>query len=303
LIDALFEAAEIEALARMRSQGVPLFSVITVVLNDLPGLKATGESLAAQTLAEHEWIVIDGGSTDGSVEYLRESSANWISERDRGLYDAMNKGVDRAAGEHLIFMNAGDEFADESVLARLASVVLDRPQTTPALALIYGDALDYDADRPDVMLYRKARSERRIWYGLFARHQSMLFRREALSGLRYNPDNRIAGDYEFVARFLVERRAVCLYVPYPICKFRRGGLSYTNWRQALKEVNQVRTRSLGMGRAMRIALSCVQAPLAYLQAHRAPLYDWLRTRRLGGSSSALKDRGAGATAVARGPAE
>ena len=256
-----------------------MFSVITVVLNDLFGLRATAESLDAQTFRDWEWIVIDGGSTDGSVEYLRESNATWISERDRGLYDAMNKGIDRSAGEHLLFMNAGDEFADESVLTRLASAVCDRPPRTPAPALIYGDALDYDGDRPGVLLYRKAHSERRIWYGLFARHQSMLFRREALCDLRYSLEYKIAGDYEFVARLLVERRAECLYVPYPICKFRRGGLSYKHWRDGLQEVNRVRARSLRMGHARRIALSCIQAPLAVLQSHRVPLYDWLRSRR------------------------
>lgn len=262
---------------------MPLFSVITVVLNDIAGLMATGKSLAAQTFDEREWIVIDGGSTDGAVEYLRQSNATWLSERDRGLYDAMNKGIDRATGEYLLFLNAGDELADESVLARLASAARDRLQGAAVAALIYGDALDYDADRPGVMLYRRARSDRSIWYGLFARHQAMLFQRDALGELRYNPENRIAGDYEFVARLLIERQAACLYVPYPICKFRRGGLSYTDWRQALREVNWVRARFLNMGRVRLTALSCIQAPLAWLQAHRMALYDRVRTRRLAGS--------------------
>jgi len=259
---------------------LPLFSIITVVLNDPPGLRVVGESIARQTFREQEWIVIDGGSTDCSVEYLRQSDANWISERDRGLYDAMNKGIERAAGEYLVFMNAGDEFADESVLAELTSAIRGRPQGTPAPALIYGDALDYDVDRRGVLLYRKARSERWLWYGLFARHQSILFRREVLGGLRYDPEYRIAGDYELVARLLVGRRPACLYLPHPICKCRRGGLSYTNWPQALREINLVRSRFLGVSRAGCLALSCIQAPLAFFQAHRVPLYDWLRTHRI-----------------------
>ncbi|MBQ9641034.1 MAG: glycosyltransferase [Bacteroidaceae bacterium] len=95
-------------------------SVITVVYNDLEGLKKTTASVAAQTDRHFEYVVIDGGSTDGAAAFLAEGGVadKWISERDRGIYHAMNKGVDLATGEFCIFMNAGDKFHDAEVISK-----------------------------------------------------------------------------------------------------------------------------------------------------------------------------------------
>ncbi len=87
-----------------------LFSVITVTRNNLVGLRRTHESLRIQSCGDYEWIVVDGASDDGTADYLKKTGANWVSEPDRGIYDAMNKGIARAQGRWLIFMNAGDEF-------------------------------------------------------------------------------------------------------------------------------------------------------------------------------------------------
>ena len=84
-----------------------LFSIITICWNNLTELKKTFQSVDLQSCKDFEWIVIDGNSKDGTKEWLEKNTlANWISEPDGGIYDAMNKGIDKASGEYLIFMNS-----------------------------------------------------------------------------------------------------------------------------------------------------------------------------------------------------
>lgn len=95
------------------------FSIITINYNNLKGLKKTIESVINQTWKEFEYVVIDGGSTDGSAEYLVTQTENidyWISEKDLGIYNAMNKGVKIATGEYLLFLNSGDHFFNNKIL-------------------------------------------------------------------------------------------------------------------------------------------------------------------------------------------
>ncbi len=99
----------------------PLISIITVNLNDLEGLKRTMTSVFEQTWQEFEYIVIDGGSTDGSKEYLethRDKIDFWVSEKDSGIYNAMNKGIKVATGEYFLFLNSGDILNCQTVLGR-----------------------------------------------------------------------------------------------------------------------------------------------------------------------------------------
>jgi glycosyltransferase involved in cell wall biosynthesis len=115
----------------------PLFSIITVNLNDAAGLRATAESVVGQSYAEYEWLVIDGGSSDNSLAVIREFEGRidaWSSGPDRGVYDAMNRGLRRARGDYLIFMNAGDRFAGPAVLGWLAA----RVRGTPEIDLVLG---------------------------------------------------------------------------------------------------------------------------------------------------------------------
>jgi glycosyltransferase involved in cell wall biosynthesis len=94
-------------------------SIITINYNNLEGLKRTVDSVVNQTGQEFEFIVIDGGSTDGSASYIESQSHNidyWVSEPDKGIYNAMNKGILKATGEYLLFLNSGDHFFNDKVL-------------------------------------------------------------------------------------------------------------------------------------------------------------------------------------------
>lgn len=102
------------------------FSIITINYNNLNGLKKTIESVKNQLFLDFEFIVIDGDSKDGSKEYLIENSDiinYWVSEKDEGVYDAMNKGLSRALGTYSLFLNSGDYFLDNGVLSRVNSVI------------------------------------------------------------------------------------------------------------------------------------------------------------------------------------
>lgn len=97
------------------------FSIITVTYNDLDNLKITYNSVKNQTFTDYEYLVVDGGSTDGTVDYLEEiknndSHVRYISEKDRGIYDAMNKGVNLSGGEYVLFLGAADTFYSDSIL-------------------------------------------------------------------------------------------------------------------------------------------------------------------------------------------
>ena len=97
-------------------------SIITINLNNLEGLKKTYESIVCQTFTDYEWLVIDGGSTDGSREFIeqhQEKLAYWCSEPDSGIYNAMNKGIQEAKGEYINFKKSGDYLASKDALTRV----------------------------------------------------------------------------------------------------------------------------------------------------------------------------------------
>ncbi len=195
-----------------------LFSIITVTRNNLAGLRRTHDSLCMQADTNYEWIVIDGASDDGTVEYLKDTATQWVSEPDGGIYDAMNKGIDRARGDYIIFMNAGDTFAAPDVLAKLAAVSAD---------FIYGDSLE-DGKR------KTARSHAGIIYGMFTHHQAMVYRRSGIGDLRYDTKYKIAADYKFTLEFL--RRAQKIFrINSPVCIFEQGGVSQQRVRQGRNE--------------------------------------------------------------------
>lgn len=115
-------------------------SVITVVYNNVDGIKSTLDSFFSQTYSEKELIVIDGGSSDGTAEIIQNSSSEiafWCSEPDNGIYDAMNKGISHATGEWIIFLNSGDTFVDDDVIKNAMSFA-----DKDAYDVLYGDSVE-----------------------------------------------------------------------------------------------------------------------------------------------------------------
>lgn len=194
----------------------PLFSVITITKDNLAGLQKTTASLLHQSHVDYEWIIVDGASTDGTLDFIKDLPAKIISERDNGIYNAMNKGLALATGHYVIFMNAGDLFADADILSTLSTVIkCDAPD------FIYGDALESSGH------YKKARSHIRIKHGMFTHHQAMLYARAKIADLKFNESLKIASDFGFTAAFLAKTHKAH-YVPCAICVFESGGVSERN---------------------------------------------------------------------------
>lgn len=209
----------------------PLFSIVTVSLNHLGGLTKTHHSLNTQTCTDYEWIVIDGCSTDGTTAYLEGTDINWISEKDNGIYDAMNKGIDHANGTYIIFMNAGDCFADNKVLETIRKKIRN---SIPDF--IYGDALEIYNGK---IFLKKSRDVRKIIQGMITHHQSMIYKTDLLKKEKYNLSYKIAADYDLTLRILRKAENI-LYIPQPICIFESGGLSQRQAFQGRKEQFQIR---------------------------------------------------------------
>ncbi len=228
----------------MAQKQFPTFSIITVTLNHLSGLKATAKSLQAQNFNDYEWIVVDGESSDNTLAFLREKRSaerrtqypfQFISEKDDGIYDAMNKGITKSRGKYLLFLNAGDVLANNTVLNQVSNATKEKPD------FIYGDALEpLGKKKPS---YKTARTHEKIEWGMFTHHQSMFYRRTKLrdNKIHYSQLYKIASDYDFTARFL-KIASTKHYVPKPICIFEQGGVSQTSALIGRREQFMIRER-------------------------------------------------------------
>lgn len=251
----------------------PFFSIVTITLNDRDGFCHTRESVEAQSIRDFEWIVIDGASVDGTVAQLEACVLpyfHYVSEKDRGLYNAMNKGLQRSRGQYVIFMNSGDCFASPTVLEIIKREIIATGQTP---GIVYGDALEETVDGKVVL--KKARPIKWLNYGMHTHHQAILYSRASLANLRYDESFEVAGDYDLTCR-VYRTHCFSLAIDFPICTFSLGGLSEIesgvgrceNWRIQ----RDVLKHSL-IHRMMTL--------VAYLVSHLArggckPIYDWMR---------------------------
>ena len=225
----------------------PLFSIITVSLNNFSGLKKTRESVKIQSFQWLEWVAIDGGSKDSSDVYIKEYATIGRSAPDKGIYDAMNVGLGLAQGEYLLFLNAGDVLAAPDTLQKIYDALT--AQTAPP-DFIYGDS--YEGG-----VYKAARDYAAKNWGMFTHHQAMLYCREAIGDLRYDLSYRISADYDFTYRFLNKARSV-LYCPFPLCVFEMGGVSQRKARLGRQEQFRVRKNLKALSAAHNIFIYAAQ---------------------------------------------
>lgn len=213
----------------------PLFSIITVTYNASSTLPATLDSLAAQTCRLYEHLLIDGGSTDGTVEMARNAGlpgAKIISEPDHGLYDAMNKGLGIAEGDYVIFLNAGDSFTSPDTLEHLAQAIMDNDYP----GIVYGQTQIVDRDR-NILGQRHLRAPEVLTLDSFA--DGMVVCHQAFVVLRKLVDNfdtryRYSADYEWCIRCL-QRSKRNTYRPETIIDYLHEGVTTANRRASLLE--------------------------------------------------------------------
>lgn len=249
---------------------MPLFTIITVSKNDRAGLQATAKSIADQEFRDFQWVIVDAVSTDGTNEDLDGYDATILCQPDDGPYDGMNHGIDLAVGDYIIFMNAGDCFAQTQTLQKVRDAVwISKPD------FLYGDSWETDGRRT---AYKPARSYLKARKGMFTHHQSMFYKRSLIRELRYDLSYEIAADYDFTLSFL-NKAQTCLYLSIPICVFRSGGISQKNVTKGRKEQFAIRQKQHVTSfprNALTYAMQTVSwglracAPGLYWKLRRAP---------------------------------
>ena len=217
-------------------------TLITVCRNVAPVIAKTLDSVLAQVHPRIEVIVIDGASTDGTVDILngyRHRIDVLLSEPDKGIYDAMNKGLERATGDVIGFVNAGDLLMDPEVIG----AVVDAFERSGADA-VYGDIIMVDeADITQVKRTWKsgAYSRSNFSNGWMPPHVATFIRRSAYDAHgHFNTDLRIAADYEILFRMLYKHRLAAVHLPKVLVRFRLGGMSNGSVRHVLKANAEVR---------------------------------------------------------------
>jgi putative colanic acid biosynthesis glycosyltransferase len=250
----------------------PLITIITVVRNAKALLEETIISVVSQTYVHTEYIIIDGSSSDGTLDIIEKYAGRigfWISENDAGIYDAMNKGIENSTGDYLIFMNAGDKFFDSNVLQNFVSALLSKSK----IDFIYGDSIELDSRNNTY--YRKSRSHRFIWYGMFAHHQAMFFSKKSVGNIRYRQQFTIAGDYAFVSDILFKHSGISVIrLPFPVCYFRQGGVSFSEdgMSIAYKELREIRKNILRLNDSLIFFIECIQRFMNLLRQKFPSIY-------------------------------
>lgn len=207
----------------------PKITVITVTFNAREFIAETIESIINQTYPAVEYIVIDGKSTDGTQDIVHgysQSIDRFVSEPDEGTYDAMNKGIDFATGEWIIFINAGDYFVNRDTLANVFSADIDHD-----CDFIYGDHIWKDGNMEKRVASRPLHL---MWQRISFSHQSLLARTSLMKDKKFNLNYKIVSDYHFYFNCYMEGYKFCK-VKIPISVFRAGGLSNVNFLQRTYE--------------------------------------------------------------------
>lgn len=211
-------------------------TIITVCFNSAKTIAVTLKSVREQTYVNVEHIIIDGGSKDGTLDVVAAEGARvakLVSEKDNGIYDAMNKGIQLATGDVVAFLNADDFYRDATVLARVVQVM-----QVEQLDALYGDVEFFRPGQRDVVV-RRYNSGRftagRLGWGWMPAHPALFVRKALFEryGI-FRTDYRIAGDFEFIARVFKHSELRHRHLPKSLVCMQMGGISTSGWRATLQ---------------------------------------------------------------------
>jgi glycosyltransferase involved in cell wall biosynthesis len=212
-----------------------IISLVTVVLNDVNHIETTIRSVLSQVDCVIEYIVIDGGSTDGTldvIEKYRDRIQYFISEKDDGIYHAMNKAIDVATGHWMIFMNSGDTFSCPTVVFDVFHGIYSYAD------VIYGQYIVNYWNYAQRKVIAGKRTD--LWKGNFTSHQAMFVRTNLMKAYRFNCEYKSAADYELVTK-LSNLGYNFLYVPIVIAAIVAGGVSDTRRFVSFYESTKIST--------------------------------------------------------------
>lgn len=279
------------------------FSIIVVCLNPGEKLKRTMDSILGQTCRDFEVIIKDGGSTDGSVEpwkqgaetadsmepgdrgpELNDAKVRFFQEKDKGIYDAMNRAVSYATGDFVLFMNCGDVFADEKVLEKTLLFIQEQEAA--------------GADRNKLVVYGDTCSEKNhttiasapvitgfTCYRNIPCHQSCFYSTALCREKPYDLQYRIRADYEHFLWCFYRAGARFAHMGFPVASYEGGGYSEskTNRRRDKQEHRQITGMYMGKGELLRyrVVMACTLAPLRRAMAESrsfSGIYHWVKEK-------------------------
>jgi len=238
-------------------------SIITVVYNNKETIKDAIDSVLGQTYKNIEYIIVDGASTDGTIEVIQsygDKVSKFISEKDTGIYDAMNKGISLASGDIIGILNSDDFYVDEYVLEKIVKEFESKNVDSVYADLVYVNPQDLNK----VVRYYNSSyfTPEKFAYGWMPAHPTFFVKKEVYEKFGvFKTDYKIAADYELLTRFLARNKITYSYIKKPIVKMRIGGAStngiksnyilnkeiiracrenniYTNWIMVLSKLPQ-----------------------------------------------------------------
>jgi len=199
-------------------------SIITINQNNVEGLRRTIESVVSQTYIDYEYIIIDGASTDESVTVIKQfenSIKFWISEPDKGIYNAMNKGVSKASGEYCLFLNSGDYLYSNEVLQKFVKSNLHEDILVGDLLIKEKlNSIDFEIKKSPEIITAK------YLFNSYLPHPSSFIKRSLFNNVgMFNENNKIVSDGEFFIKALLKFQVSYCYFPVLISVFIKDGLS------------------------------------------------------------------------------
>ena len=210
-------------------------SIITVSFNSAKTIADTIDSVLSQDFPEIEYIIVDGCSTDGTIDIIRQNEnriSQWISEKDQGMYDAMNKGIAMATGDVIGILNSDDVYMNAHVISDLMRLM--HSQNTE---VVFADLILVDSSNQNKVLryYDSGRFHpNKFKFGWMPAHPTVFVKRELYQRVgKFSTTYQIAADYEMLIRMLAIEKASYAYYPKPVVRMRSGGTSTSgisrNW--------------------------------------------------------------------------
>ena len=220
----------------------PLISIITVVFNGEKYLEETIQSVINQTYSNVEYIIIDGGSTDGTIDIIKKYEDKidyWVSEKDKGIYDAMNKGIDLATGDWQNFLNAGDSFVDNNVLEKIFTTNLEN------ITLVYGDiiAIRENGQKLNVNAI-ELKDDNSIKKGMKVCHQAIFYNKNIM--IKYDDKLRLKSEWKHLIEITRKENFSPKKFNFPIVYYSVGGLGAQQLKLNQKEYRDVFLKMYGI---------------------------------------------------------
>ncbi|MCC6207813.1 MAG: glycosyltransferase [Gammaproteobacteria bacterium] len=250
--------------------GGPLITIVTVTYNCAPTLEDTIKSVLSQSYENLEYIIIDGGSSDGTLDIIRQYEdriSYWISENDNGIYDAMNKGIRAATGEYVGMLNADDYFSSADVL-KWVSEAMDSQEVDAVHGNL--DIVDKNNVRRTLRHYRlKHFNPKHLRFGIVPAHPTFYCKKELYDKVGpYKTNYRVAADSEMITRILVKYSARLGYIDRSMVKMRSGGVSNNGMLGRIRQNFEIVRACRENGLYTNIFLLLAKIPVKLMQYFR-----------------------------------